>query len=76
MGAWIEIIVPVDTALSLYVAPYMGAWIEMHGLIQSVKVTLVAPYMGAWIEISVSSSNLITGTSPPTWGRGLKYMPP
>jgi len=35
---------------------------------------IVAPRVGAWIEIScVTFSQLKTCSSPPAWGRGLKF---
>ena len=51
MGAWIEIILFINSGSFTAVAPYMGAWIEILPRSDTISYVTVAPYMGAWIEI-------------------------
>ena len=51
----------------------MGAWVEMECRERDGKGTRVAPCVGAWVEIVSVDGKVTAITSPPVWGRGLKF---
>ena len=68
---WVSLL---DWAQERDVAPHAGAWIEIarHGRFDGGNH--VAPHAGAWIEIKTYETMLVCPPSPPTRGRGLKWL--
>ena len=56
------------------VAPLVGAWIEIITYLVFFCLFSVAPLVGAWIEIRNLGGCLSSGTSLPSWERGLKFI--
>ena len=73
MGAWIEISVTVNIAVT---SPSLPSWERGLKFSTSSVITrsfLVAPLVGAWIEIADCIANNFALWSLPSWERGLKY---
>ena len=56
------------------VAPHAGAWVEIVWRRSKPPPRAVAPHAGAWVEIPAPSPPPWWVRSPPTRGRGLKYV--
>ena len=73
MGAWVEIRWLYFFTRCCTVAPCVGAWVEMAIVGAIEGQTDVAPCVGAWVEMIDRLPIVADVSSPPVWGRGLKY---
>ena len=56
--------------------PLVGTWIEIGSDTPAGIQSGVVPLVGTWIEIAARQAPRITGSSCPSWARGLKSVTP
>jgi len=72
LGAWIEIILGIQSEICGSGRSRLGAWIEIGSAILRQITSAGRSRLGAWIEISYRTSDNRIDLVAPAWERGLK----